>query len=183
MGPHGGPSAADIVNTWDEEALAAILRDFGEERHARRVARAICSARPLNTTVELASLVASVVRQAGGIHPATRTFQALRIAVNDELRSLKVALPQAMQLLRPGGRLVVVAFHSLEDRIVKRFIVRESSDCICPPRLPQCVCGHTASLRRLTRRPIRPSPDEVELNPRSRSARMRVAERVRRDSP
>ena len=178
MGPQCEFSAFDIVNSWQEASLAQIIRDYGEERHARRVARAICQARPLGTTVELASVVSSVVRGPRHIHPATRTFQALRIAVNDELRSLQVVLPQAVSLLKPGGRLVVIAFHSLEDRIVKRYLVRESRDCLCPPRLPQCVCGHVAAIRRLTKKPVRPTESEVRLNRRSRSARLRVAERL-----
>jgi len=179
MGPDAAITAGEMVNTWPERELARIIREYGEERHARRVARAICARRPLRTTRELADLVAGVVGRSGRIHPATRTFQALRIAVNDELDSLRAALPQALELLAPGGRLAVISFHSLEDRIVKRFMVRESSDCICPPGLPQCVCGHQASLKRLTRKPIRPSEGEIAENPRSRSARLRVAMRLK----
>lgn len=178
MGASQMLTAAEIVNTWSEERLAEIIYTYGEERRARQVARAICRHRPLRTTQELAQVVARAVGPAGRIHPATRTFQALRIAVNDELVSLQEALPQAATLLAPGGRLVVIAFHSLEDRIVKQFMVRESRDCICPPRLPTCVCGHAATLARLTKKPLRPSQQEVASNPRSRSARMRVAERL-----
>ena len=169
------------MNTWPEEELAHIIYAYGEERRSRRVARAIVAARPLRTTRELAVVVARAVgsagrSSAGRIHPATRTFQALRIAVNGELEVLEAALPQAVSLLAPGGRLI--AFHSLEDRIVKQFMARESVDCICPPRQPQCTCGHRATLRRVTRKPMRASDDEVTRNPRSRSARLRVAERL-----
>ena len=137
------------------------------------------AARPIATPVQLAEVV---LKAMGGrrskIHPATRTFQALRIAVNDELATLEAALPQAMGLLRPGGRLAVITFHSLEDRIVKDYFDRESRDCICPPEVPVCICGHVASLRRVTRRPTTPSDEEVARNPRSRSAKLRVAERL-----
>ncbi|NLG26701.1 MAG: 16S rRNA (cytosine(1402)-N(4))-methyltransferase, partial [Chloroflexi bacterium] len=138
----------------------------------------IVAARPLHTTTELARVVASSVYSRERIHPATRTFQALRIAVNGELDSLSAALPQAVAMLRPGGRLAVIAFHSLEDRIAKQFIVREATDCLCPPELPQCVCGHKATLANLTKKPLRPTDEEVAANPRSRSARLRVAERL-----
>jgi 16S rRNA (cytosine1402-N4)-methyltransferase len=178
--PGAGPSAADLVNGLEVEALARVLADYGEERHARRVARAIASARPIRTTTELADLVA---RAAGGrrgrIHPATRTFQALRIAVNEELSALEAGLPQAVALLDPGGRLAVISFHSLEDRSVKRFIRQEIRDCICPPEQMECTCAHRATLRELTRKPIRPDMGEVAANPRSRSARLRIAERIR----
>lgn len=177
--PGAGPSAADLVNGLEVEALARVLADFGEERHARRVARAIASARPIRTTTELAHVVA---RASGGrrrrIHPATRTFQALRIAVNQELSALQGGLPQAVAMLDPGGRLAVISFHSLEDRAVKRFFRQESRDCICPPEQLECTCDHRATLRELTRKPIRPGPDEEASNPRSRSARLRVAERT-----
>jgi 16S rRNA (cytosine1402-N4)-methyltransferase len=143
------------------------------------VARAIASARPIRTTTELAHIVA---RASGGrrgrIHPATRTFQALRIAVNQELSALEGGLPKAVAVLDPGGRLAVISFHSLEDRTVKRFIRQESRDCICPPEQLECTCGHRATLRELTRKPIRPGPEEEASNPRSRSARLRVAERL-----
>lgn len=171
-------TAAEIVNTWPERELARILYEYGEERHARRVARAICAGRPWRSTLQLAREVARVVGYSGRIHPATRTFQALRIAVNDELGALERVLPQTLELLAPGGRLVVISFHSLEDRLVKQFMVRESRDCLCPPGLPACVCGHVARLVRLTAKPVRASPEEVARNPRSRSARLRVAERL-----
>ncbi|HET7010111.1 MAG TPA: 16S rRNA (cytosine(1402)-N(4))-methyltransferase RsmH [Anaerolineales bacterium] len=172
-------TADDIVNRWDEAELAAVLKDYGEEPHARRLARAIVAARPMRTTVDLAQ---AVVRAGGGrrshVHPATRVFQALRIAVNGELEALESALPQAVSVLAQEGRLAVISFHSLEDRLVKRFFQRESRDCICPPEQPVCTCGHRATLAAITRRPIRPEPEEVRRNPRARSARMRVAERL-----
>jgi 16S rRNA (cytosine1402-N4)-methyltransferase len=176
----GGPTAADLVNDLSLEELAALLYRYGEESQARRIAEAITAARPLHTTRELATLVEQAVSMGHRprIHPATRTFQAIRIAVNDELAVLEAALPQAAETLAPGGRLVVISFHSLEDRLVKHFMRRESRDCICPPGLPACVCGHRATLRLVTRKPIRPTADETAVNPRSRSARLRVAERV-----
>jgi len=179
MAGEGSPTAADIVNEWPVDRLADLFYRYGEERLSRRVARAIVAARPLRTTQELARVVAAAVGgRAGGIHPATRTFQALRIAVNDELQALEEALPQAVALLRPGGRLAVISFHSLEDRIVKQYMVRESRDCICPPRLPACVCGHRATVALVTHKPVRPAEDEVARNPRSRSARLRIAARL-----
>lgn len=123
-------------------------------------------------------MVAAVVGFHGKIHPATRTFQALRIAVNEELESLRMALPQAVELLAPNGRLAVISFHSLEDRIVKQFLAQESMDCICPPKMPQCTCGHVAAVERLTKKPVRPTSEEMLRNPRSRSARLRVARRL-----
>jgi 16S rRNA (cytosine1402-N4)-methyltransferase len=178
MGPEAPTTAEEIVNTWPQDDLADIIFLYGEERYARRVARAIVDARPLERTLELANVVARAVPSRERIHPATRTFQALRIAVNGELDSLRETLPQALNLLLPGGRLAVIAFHSLEDRIVKQFIVRESQNCLCPRDLPQCVCGHTASLTNLTKKPVRPSEAEMHANPRSRSARLRVAQRL-----
>jgi 16S rRNA (cytosine1402-N4)-methyltransferase len=174
-------TAADLVNSASLDKLERILRDYGEERHARRIAGAIVAARPLHTTRQLAEVVArsGPGRRTGErIHPATRTFQALRIAVNDELGALERALPEAMGLLLEGGRLAVICFHSLEDRIVKRFMQRESQECVCPPRQPICTCGHVASLRVLTPKPIRPGAEESAANPRARSARLRVAERL-----
>lgn len=185
----GGPTAADIVNTWDEASLAALFFEFGEERHARRIARAIVAARtraPLRTTTQLASVVGQAVGGAGRrtpINPATKVFQALRIQVNGELDSLRLALPLAHGLLDPGnadhhpGRIVVISFHSLEDRIVKRYFQHEAAACICPPGLPECRCGHQPRLRILTRRAIRPSEAEIARNPRARSAVLRAAER------
>lgn len=175
--PNGEKTAGTLVNELPADQLADIIYRYGEERDSRRIARAIVAARPLYTTGQLASVVGSAVGRRTGIDPATRVFQALRIAVNGELEALTEALPQAVRLLRPGGRLVIIAFHSLEDRIVKRFFRRESRDCVCPPEQPVCTCEHQATLNILTRKPIRPSVDEVERNPRCRSARMRAAER------
>ncbi|MDY6876946.1 MAG: 16S rRNA (cytosine(1402)-N(4))-methyltransferase RsmH [Chloroflexota bacterium] len=174
----GGPAAADLVNELPAEELASLLYRYGEERQARRIAEAIVVARPLHTTKELAVVVKRVAGRHGRIHPATRTFQALRIAVNDELAALEAALPQAVDVLAPGGRLVVISFHSLEDRLVKHFMRRESRDCICSPDMPVCTCNHKATLGLVTRKPVRPTADEIAANPRSRSARLRVAERV-----
>ncbi len=183
--PTQGQSAAVIVNTWSEDELAELFWRFGEEPRARAIARAIVAERarePIETTTQLAQLVERVVgRRRERIHPATRVFQALRIAVNRELEVLEPALEQAVELLRPGGRLVVIAFHSLEDRIVKQFFRREAAQCICPPGTPVCVCGHVPRLRVLTPRAVRPSAEEVARNPRSRSARLRAAERVEED--
>jgi 16S rRNA (cytosine1402-N4)-methyltransferase len=171
------PSAAVLVNQLSLEELRTVLVRYGEEKQARRIAEAIVAARPLHKTGELATVVEKAVGRRGRIHPATRTFQALRIAVNDELAALEAVMPQAVEVLAPGGRLAVISFHSLEDRLVKRFLRRESRDCICPPGLPVCTCGHRATLRLATRRPLRPAADEVAANPRARSARLRVAER------
>jgi 16S rRNA (cytosine1402-N4)-methyltransferase len=182
--PDNPVSAADLVNGLPESELADLLFNYGEERRSRQVARAILAARPLRTTLQLAQVVASTVRASGrgkrrqGIHPATRTFQALRIAVNRELESVEEVLPQAVAALSPGGRLAVIAFHSLEDRIVKRYFRRESQDCICPPGQPVCTCGHKASLKQIVRHPVVPQAAEVEANPRSRSARLRIVEKL-----
>jgi 16S rRNA (cytosine1402-N4)-methyltransferase len=174
-----GPSAADLVNSLSEEALAKILRDFGEERFAWRIARAIVAARPVHTTQALAALIKEAVPHYSSlIHPATRTFQALRIATNQELETLATALPELVKCLAPHGRIAVISFHSLEDRIVKSIFRKESRDCICPPEQPVCNCGHTASLRLLTKKPIRPGQQEIQENPRARSARLRVAEKI-----
>lgn len=171
-------TASDLVNDLPEEDLADILWRYGEERASRRIARAIVHARPLRTTRQLAEVIARVSGgHRGHIHPATRTFQALRIAVNQELKALEDFLPLAVQALRPGGRLAVIAFHSLEDRIVKQYFRTESRDCICPPEQPVCTCGHKASLIEITRRPIVAGEEEIRNNPRSRSARLRVVEK------
>ena len=178
MDPNSRRTAASLVNSLPEEELADLLWRYGEEQRSRRIARAIVAARPVTTTAQLAAIVARSAGRGQKIHPATRTFQALRIAVNDELQALADTLPQARDLLRPGGRLAIISFHSLEDRIVKQFFQRESRDCICPPELPVCACGHTATLMMVNRKPIRPAEDEVARNPRSRSARLRIAERL-----
>jgi 16S rRNA (cytosine1402-N4)-methyltransferase len=172
-------TASDIVNGYEEEDIANLIWEFGEERHSRRIARAIVRARPLMTTTQLADVIRKAAPDGRSrIHPATRTFQALRIAVNDELASLTSALEQARDVLGTGGRLVAISFHSLEDRIVKQFLARESRDCICPPEQPACTCNHKATLKIITRRPITPGADEIKRNPRSRSAKLRAAERI-----
>jgi len=172
-------TAADIVNSYQEEKLADIIWRYGEEKNSRHIARAIFSARPLKRTLELAEVVAKASggRQ-GRLHPATRTFQALRIAVNDELNNLKSTLNQAVNLLGYQGRLVVISYHSLEDRIVKRFMGFETSDCICPPRIPVCTCSHTPRLRLVNKKVVIPNNKEIVDNPRSRSARLRAAEKL-----
>ena len=172
-------TAADIVNNYPEVELARVIKSYGEEIYSQKIARYIVEARPLKTTLELVQVIEQAVGgRRGRIHPATRTFQALRIAVNRELENLESALKQAVNLLGFGGRLVVVSYHSLEDRTVKQFMQRESRDCICPPEVPTCKCGHKASLRLISRKIVTPSLEEVEHNPRSRSARLRAAERV-----
>lgn len=171
-------TAATIVNTFPEEEIASIIERYGEERRSTEIARSIVQNRPFSTTRQLATVVARAVGMRRKIHPATKTFQALRIAVNQELERLKAALKQAVNILEVGGRLVVISFHSLEDRLVKKFLRRESQDCVCPPQTPACICGHQAILQLITKRVITPSPTEVLANPRSRSAKMRVAERI-----
>lgn len=179
MNPTDGPSAADLVNTLDERALADAIARYGEERHARAIARAIVKRRettPFRTTTDLAQLVERIVpRSKDGIHPATRTFQGLRIAVNEELTVLERVLPIAVEKLKPGGRLAVISFHSLEDRLVKHFFRAAERGCICPPRLPGCVCGLQPTLQVLTSKPLMAGPAEVQRNPRARSAKLRVA--------
>ncbi|MDE3129972.1 MAG: 16S rRNA (cytosine(1402)-N(4))-methyltransferase RsmH [Acidobacteriota bacterium] len=186
MDPAQEQSAATIVNTWDERRLARLLRDFGEERYAGQIARAIARARTraeLATTQELVEVIKAALplpAQFAGGHPAKRTFQALRIAVNDELTQLDEALPLAWELLAVDGRLAVISFHSLEDRRVKRFLAERARGCICPPDLPICVCGHEPEAELLTRRAIAPTPGEVASNPRSRSAHLRAARKLSR---
>ncbi len=179
MDPTSDLTADDIVNTWDEEELANVIWRYGEERRSRSIARAIVARRPVRGTRDLVNAIEQAVGRGRErqIHPATLTFQALRIAVNQELDSLEDALPQAHGLLDgAGARLAVISFHSLEDRMVKDYFRLESTDCVCPPRTPQCVCGHVATLRLVTRRAMRPGPAEVAANPRSRSAKLRAAE-------
>lgn len=172
-------SAADIVNTYSEKDLADVLWKYGEERNSYRIARGIIQNRPLTTTLALAKVIAhSSGSKPGRIHPATRTFQALRIAVNHELDSLEEFLPQAISALSSGGRLAVISFHSLEDRITKQFFRQESRDCICPPDQLVCQCGHKASIREITRHPIEADEKEKEANSRARSAKLRVAEKI-----
>jgi 16S rRNA (cytosine1402-N4)-methyltransferase len=189
-------SAADLVNSASEQELADIFWRYGEEKRSRQIARRIVNAREkgaITRTTQLATLVAAGVRfKPGTIHPATRVFQALRIAVNQELEQLTVALPAILDVLNTQpigdmqgeglGRMAVIAFHSLEDRIVKGFMRHEAKDCICPPRTPICICGHKARLRILTSRPLTPTEQEVEQNPRARSAKLRVAEAIATDN-
>lgn len=180
MGPDTDLTADDVVNYWDRGRLASIIRRYGEERLAGRIADAIVAARPLRSTAHLAEVIAEATpapaRRRG--HPARRTFQAIRIAVNDELGALEDGLDQALDVLAPGGRCAVISYHSLEDRIVKRRFAAGARGCVCPPELPVCACGGASELRLLTRRPVEPTTEEVEANPRARSARMRAAEKV-----
>jgi 16S rRNA (cytosine1402-N4)-methyltransferase len=180
-----GVPAAELLATLDTAELTALFRRFGEEPQAPRIARAIVAARktaPVSTAEDLAGLVERTApgnpRVRRRIHPATRVFQALRIAVNEELDALQDGLAAAVDLLRPGGRLVVLSYHSLEDRIVKRFIANERRGCVCPPELPVCVCGRNPRLRLLTKPSLTPTAAEIAANPRARSARLRAAERL-----
>jgi 16S rRNA (cytosine1402-N4)-methyltransferase len=181
MDPTSGAMAYDVVNNYPTSDLAEVIRRYGEERFARRIAAAIERARPIEDTLTLAEVVKQAIpaatRRTGG-HPAKRTFQAIRIEVNKELDALETVLPGAVQALRPGGRLAVLTYHSLEDRIVKRFFVEGARDCTCPPDFPVCVCGARASLRFVTRKPIRPGDAELAQNPRAASARLRLAEKL-----
>jgi 16S rRNA (cytosine1402-N4)-methyltransferase len=188
MDPDQDLTAAEVVNTWDERRLARVLREYGEERYAGRIARAVARRRrdaELETTQELVEAVKSAIptpaRFAGG-HPAKRTFQAIRIAVNDELDQLDRALPLAWAVLREGGRLGAISFHSLEDRRVKRFLADRARGCVCPPELPVCVCGREPEAELVTRRSVVPTAGEVAANPRSKSARLRVARKLREES-
>ena len=184
MDPTAELSAADLVNESPERDLATIFRRYGEERYAKPIARAIGRHRkkqPIERTSELVEIIRAAIpapARFGDGHPAKRVFQALRIAVNDELGELEEALPAAFEMLRPGGRLAVIAFHSLEDRIVKRYFQKLERGCVCPPDFPVCVCGREPELRRLNRRAIRPSPQERALNPRASSARLRAVQKA-----
>ncbi|MEZ4486813.1 MAG: 16S rRNA (cytosine(1402)-N(4))-methyltransferase RsmH [Cyanobacteriota/Melainabacteria group bacterium] len=187
-------TAEQLINTCEEDELSDIIFKYGEERHSRRIAHAIVGNRPIKTTLELADLVSKTLSRfqnrgtkrankygAGKRrekHPATRTFQAIRIAVNEELTSLEFFLDQAVRMMEPGARLAVITFHSLEDRIVKQFLKEKAVNCICPSWYPVCKCSKEAELRIVTRKPIVPSEEEVEANPRARSAKLRVAERI-----
>jgi 16S rRNA (cytosine1402-N4)-methyltransferase len=181
MDPSSDVSARELVNEAGERELTKIFREYGEERYAKQIARAIARRRrdrPFERTGELVETIKSAIpapARFGDGHPARRVFQALRIAVNDELASLEAALPAALGMLRPGGRLAVISFHSLEDRIVKRFLRAQERGCTCPPDFPVCVCGHEPVLRAQSRRPIRPSAQEIAVNPRAASARLRAA--------
>jgi 16S rRNA (cytosine1402-N4)-methyltransferase len=177
--PRQGLTASDIVNTFSEQELAQLVEKYGEERHSRQIARNIVQNRPIATTLGLARLVEQVLgSKRAKIHPATRTFMALRIAVNSELQNLELALDQTINLLRPGGRLAVISYHSLEDRIAKQFMRCAASSCLCPPRTVICRCGHVPTLKLISRKVIKPSSLEIESNPRSRSAKLRIAERL-----
>ena len=171
-------TAADLVNTLPQDELADLIYRYGEERASRRIAQAIVRERPLQTTRQLAAVIETVLPRKGRIHPATQTFQALRIAVNQELDRVEMVLPQAVAALKSGGRLAIISFHSLEDRIVKEYFRRESRDCICPPKQPVCTCGHKATLKEISRKPIIPGEAEVSANPRARSAKLRVVEKL-----
>lgn len=176
--PDKGPSAADLLNSLSEKDLADLIWRYGEERFSRRIARKIVENRPLKTTFQLAELVRSASGASKGkIDPATRTFQAIRIAVNDELNVIEKAIPSLIALLKPKGRLAIISFHSLEDRLVKQAFKRESIDCLCPPEQLLCTCGHKASVKILTNKPITASEEEIEGNPRARSAKLRVLEK------
>jgi 16S rRNA (cytosine1402-N4)-methyltransferase len=185
MDPSQGLTATEVVNEWDERRLARLLREYGEERYAGRIARAIVRRRGairIETTQELVDVIKSAIpapAQFAGGHPAKRSFQAIRIAVNDELEQLDRALPLAWAALREGGRIGVISFHSLEDRRVKRFLADRARGCVCPPDLPVCMCGREPEAEPLTRRAVMPSPGEVASNPRSRSARLRASRKLR----
>ncbi len=170
-------TAAELVNFSDEAELVKILRQYGEVRHATRIARLIVANRPFRSTTELAEVIAKVGRR-GRIHPATQVFQALRIAVNDELMELERGIEAAINVLEPGGRLAIISFHSLEDRIVKQEFRELSKECICPPEQPICTCDGKATVKRITRRVVKAADEEVAQNPRSRSARLRVVEKL-----
>ena len=184
MDTAAGHTAAWVVNTYPEEKLSKVIFEYGEEPKARALARAIVAQRavkPLETTSELSALAQRVIhkgKKPGEKHPATRLFQALRIEVNRELEVLQKGLKLAVKFLKPGGRIAVITFHSLEDRIVKQYFKTESTDCLCPPDIPQCVCGHKATLKLLTRKAVTASEAELDQNPRARSAKLRVAEKL-----
>ncbi len=177
---NAGISAHEIVNRWPGDRLESIIYELGEEPRAGRVARSIVRNRPIDTTIELANVVIRALNWPtySRIHPATRTFQAIRMAVNEEKENLESGLEDAVQALKPGGRIVVISYHSIEDRMVKNFIRRSSASCICPTSIPECVCDSIPTLTPINKRVIRPSISETQENPRARSARMRVAERI-----
>jgi 16S rRNA (cytosine1402-N4)-methyltransferase len=181
MGPDAAHTAEEIVNEWSKRDLAETISRFGEERFASRIAAAIVAARPITDTLALADIVKNAIpaatRRTGG-HPAKRTFQAIRIAANGELAELTDGLTAALRRLAPGGRCVVMSYHSLEDRIVKRTFREQAQGCICPPEFPECRCGRTPVVRLIGRKPLRPREDEVAENPRARSARVRTVEKV-----
>lgn len=174
-------TAEMVVNTMGMRELERVIREYGEEPKARAVAKGIIAARPITTTAKLAEVVRKVAARVGDIDPATRTFQALRIEVNSELTQLAEALPVLTKILAPGGRIAVISFHSLEDRIVKQFFETESRDCICPPKQPICTCGHVASVFKITSKPLMADSDEIAINPRARSAKLRAAEKINKN--
>ena len=179
FGPQASHSADELVNRLAQDELAALIYRYGEERDSRRIARAIVKARPLHTTRELAEVIRSAAPARGQrIHPATRTFQALRIAVNEELESVVQGVASGVRMLKPGGRIAIISFHSLEDRLVKDGFRSLSRGCICPRELPLCACGHRPEVKIITRKPVRAGEQEVALNPRARSARLRCAEKL-----
>lgn len=179
FGDQPGLNASDLINSLSENELADILWKYGEEKLSRKIARIICQNRPIYTTIELANLVKKAYgKQQHQIHPATRTFQAIRIAVNQELQAIETVIPQAIQLLNPGGKLAIISFHSLEDRIVKTLFRRESKDCICPPDQPICTCNHIRTIKEVNKKPIEATKEEIANNPRSRSAKLRIAEKL-----
>jgi 16S rRNA (cytosine1402-N4)-methyltransferase len=181
MDPQQELSAREVVNEWPQDRIAAILREYGEERYARAIAREIVARRPFETTAELVDAIRDAVPPAyrfGRGHPAKRSFQAIRIAVNEELRALEDALPRAWDLLAPGGRLAAISFHSLEDRMVKRVLADKARGCVCPPELPVCVCGREPEAELITRRAVSPTDEEIERNPRASSAHLRVARKL-----
>ena len=189
MDPEQELNARTVVNEWPEQRLAAAFRDYGEERYARRIARELVRRREREPIVTTNDLVAAIKRavptpaQFAAGHPARRVFQAIRIAVNDEIASLERALPEAWRLLRPGGRIAAISFQSLEDRIVKRFLVDRARGCICPPESPICTCGREPEAELLTRRPVSPTPEEVASNPRAHSGKLRAALKLREEEP
>jgi 16S rRNA (cytosine1402-N4)-methyltransferase len=177
--PDQGLRASDLLNEMGEEEMTMMFRKYGEVRQSKRLTRAIIAERPISYTSELVRIIEKTIKRSKRIHPATQVFQALRIAVNDELGELERGLKAAVQLLKNGGRLSVISFHSLEDRLVKNYFRDESHDCICPADQPICTCDHKARLSVVTRKIVRPSENEIAKNPRSRSARLRVAEKIR----
>jgi 16S rRNA (cytosine1402-N4)-methyltransferase len=178
LGPEVKISARDLVNDLSEDELTILLARYGEVDRPRKLARAIMAKRPVETTSQLSAIAERAHGRRGRIHPATNLFRALRMSVNDELGALAEALPEAVEILGPEGCLVVISYHSLEDRVVKHFLQRESRNCLCPPEVLKCSCGHEAKLRILTRKPIVPSPQEARRNPRARSAKLRIASRL-----
>tara|TARA_Y100001936_G_scaffold76903_1_gene75388 strand:+ start:26373 stop:27275 length:903 start_codon:yes stop_codon:yes gene_type:complete len=173
-------SASQIINNYDENELANLIFYFGEEKKSRKIAKTIVRNRPIKSSLELAELICEVIprKKNQKINPATKTFQAIRIAVNDELSALETALNESLTVIGEGGRIAVISYHSLEDRIVKNFFKKQSSECICPPRSPVCICKHEKTIKIISKKPIIPSTNEVNNNPRSRSAKLRIAERI-----